>query len=377
VSELNYIAILGRQPELGLVELESLLGPDSIMPFGRHALIGEKLDISKLGGVIKLAEIIHRGTWEGLNLPVDPLKIASSEAGKLQVAISVYGKQINPGLLRAMGMELKRTLQQTRSVRLVLPKTGTSVSAAEIKFNRVMENGFELVVLTNGREVVIGRTFAVQDIDWYSRRDYGRPSRDAKVGMMPPKLAQVLVNTTHSDMVWDPFCGTGQTMQEALLLGRETHGSDAEPKMVKAATQNLEWLGSQVQRPLPKWEVVLADAITLRLPDFVAVVSEGYLGPSLTQSPKDLELGKLQKQLRGLYVQVLANFSKQLAPGAEVTICVPAWRAGTKFLDTGLVDELPRLGYSLKGFQHVSNPLLYERRGQVVGRQILMLKKND
>lgn len=377
MSELNYIAILGRQAELGLVELESLLGAERVRPFGQQALLGEKPEIAKLGGVIKLAEVVYRGTWEGPKLPLDPLTFKPNEPGKLQVAVSAYSKQINSGLLRAIGMELKRSLKQAGPVRLVLPKSGTAVSAAELKFNKVLEHGFELLVLTNGRELVIGRTVAVQDVDWYSKRDYGRPSRDAKVGMMPPKLAQVLVNTTTAKTVWDPFCGTGQTMQEALLIGCETHGSDVDPKMVGAATQNLEWLGNQINETLPKWEVALADAKTLKLPANVAVVSEGYLGPNLTHTPNDLELGKLQKQLKELYVPVLKNFSKQLVSGAELAICAPAWRVGTKFIDTGLVDELPRLGYSLKGFQHVSNPLLYVRSGQVVGRQILILRKND
>jgi hypothetical protein len=37
MSSLNYLTILGRQPELGLVELESLLGADGVQPFGRQA----------------------------------------------------------------------------------------------------------------------------------------------------------------------------------------------------------------------------------------------------------------------------------------------------------------------------------------------------
>ncbi|HEV2352761.1 MAG TPA: hypothetical protein VGR89_00825, partial [Puia sp.] len=171
--------------------------------------------------MIKICEVIYRGTWEAPKLPVDPSQFINTD-GKHQVAVSAYAKQINAQTLRAMGMELKRNLRQTGSVRLVLPKAGTAVSAAELKFNKVIEHGFELAVVTDGRDLVIGRTVSVQDVDWYSKRDYGRPVRDAKVGMMPPKLAQMLVNTTHSNLVWDPFCGTGQTIQEALLIGRET-----------------------------------------------------------------------------------------------------------------------------------------------------------
>jgi len=44
--------------------------------------------------------------------------------------------------------------------------------------------------------------------------------------MLPPKLAQILVNSVQAQTVYDPFCGTGVIPQEALLLGRTASGSD-------------------------------------------------------------------------------------------------------------------------------------------------------
>ncbi len=66
MSSLNYIAILGRQPELGLVELESILGAEHVQPFGRRAaLIGKTLPIDRLGGAVPrsgngFAQTAHR-----------------------------------------------------------------------------------------------------------------------------------------------------------------------------------------------------------------------------------------------------------------------------------------------------------------------------
>jgi tRNA G10 N-methylase Trm11 len=378
MSQLNYLAVLGRQAELGLVELESLLGSDGIQPFGRHAaLVGQELKVARLGGVIKFGQIIYRGNWDGgLELPVEPEQLVEGVAGKLQVAVSATAKSIDSKRLKAIGMTIKKRLQSKYSVRLVVPKTGTSLSAAELKYNGVLEHGFELVVVTNERELVIAKTLEVQDVDWYSRRDYGRPARDTSVGMMPPKLAQVLVNTTHSETVVDPFCGTGLILQEALLLGREAIGSDTSKKMVRAANQNLTWLEGEVKIRLPKWRIEEADARQVKIPKDCAVVSEGYLGPNLSRSPGEPELAKLERDMKELYAQFLKNLARQLADGAEMAICVPAWRKDGSWRETGLVDELPRLGYSLRGFQHVRSPLLYSREGQVVGRQILLLRKN-
>jgi hypothetical protein len=76
-----------------------------------------------------------------------------------------------------------------------------------------------------------------------------------------------------------------------------------------------------------------------------------------------------------LYRDSLANFARQLPSGGEVSVCVPAWRVGKHWSYLGLVDELPKLGYTLKGFKHVPTPLLYAREDQVVGRQLLLLRK--
>ena len=51
------IAILGRQPKIGLAELESLFGADAVQPIGAHAalLAGDPSDPARLGSVLKLA----------------------------------------------------------------------------------------------------------------------------------------------------------------------------------------------------------------------------------------------------------------------------------------------------------------------------------
>src|SRR5581483_12120222 len=55
--------------------------------------------------------------------------------------------------------------------------------------------GIELLLIaTHDGQTIIARTTEVQDIDSYTLRDRGRPKRDARVGMMPPKLAQIIIN---------------------------------------------------------------------------------------------------------------------------------------------------------------------------------------
>jgi tRNA G10 N-methylase Trm11 len=378
MSSFTHIAILGRQSELGLVELESLLGPEALEPFGRQSvLLDREVDINRLGGSVKVGRVLYRGSSRPLReLPVDWDTLPRNES-KTPFALSAYGLKVTPPTLKAAGLEIKKRLRERGSVRLVMPAKGLAVSSAELRHNQVLEDGFEVFVVSAGDQMVVAMTISVQDIDWYSKRDYERPVRSAKVGMLPPKLAQVLVNATIAPVVVDPFCGTGVVLQEALLMGREAYGSDLAPEMAAATQTNLEWLGQQLEAPtpLPTWKVAEADATAVRLPEGCAVVSEGYLGRNLSRSPVPAELKRLQSELLELYRRSLTNWARQLPSGAEVSVCVPAWRLGRQWHQLGLVDELPRLGYTAKGFTHVRTPLLYERPEQIVGRQLLFLRK--
>jgi tRNA (guanine10-N2)-dimethyltransferase len=377
MSSFKYMAILGRQPELGLVELESLLGADAVQPFGRQAaLVNSELDVSRLGGTVKAGVVIYHGPAQRLqDFPIDLAALPRRKA-KTPFGLSVYGGRVSPGELLSTGLTLKQQLKAGGSVRFVRPAQGTVLTAAELVHNRVLEDGFELMVVYAGAAMVVARTTGVQDIGWYSRRDYGRPARSAKVGMLPPKLAQVMVNTTKGKVVADPFCGTGVVVQEALLLGREAWGCDLEPQMVEAAAANLEWLGQQVPAPLPAFQISQSDARSATLPSDCSVVSEGYLGPNLSHSPAPAQLDKIRAGLRDLYKAALASWPRQLPSGAEITLCAPAWRVGKEWRELGLIDELGHLGYTRKSFLHVPEPVLYARDDQIVGRQILMLRKN-
>jgi len=55
------VCILGRQPALGLAELESLYGAEHVRPLDGHALLdvpAEEINFKRLGGTIKVARIL-------------------------------------------------------------------------------------------------------------------------------------------------------------------------------------------------------------------------------------------------------------------------------------------------------------------------------
>jgi tRNA G10 N-methylase Trm11 len=373
----TYLAVLGRQPELGLIELESVVGAEHLESFNsKLVLLDTLIDIDKYGGVVKVAEILYDGPADNLpELPLDLTRL-NLTPGKTTFAISAEGGQISAHDVTMIGIELKRALKTYGSARFIAPKSGTEVSAAQLKFNRVLDKGFELILAGSKKRLIIARTVGIQDIDWYSHRDYDRPARSAKVGMLPPKLAMILANTTTAPLVVDPFCGSGVVLQEALLLGRSASGSDLSEEMVAASKQNLNWLAGEVSRTLPAWSISLSDARTFEMPKTpLAIVSEGYLGPNLTHSPSQKQLDQIRPDLRELYRDSLTSWAHQIPSGTELALCAPAWKLNGEWSLLGVVDDLPRLGYTVKVFKHVQRPVLYSRADQVVGRQLLFLRK--
>lgn len=374
----SHIALLGRQPELGLVELESLLGPDGVEPFGRQsAVLASRPNLDMLGGAQKMGRVIYRGPAEELMKVLD-ITLLPIYDKKMPFAVSYYGLRTTTRFVLSSGLELKNRLRhEGRSIRLITPTKGTDTTVAQLKHNRVLEDGFELMVVIDKQTMIIALTEQIQNIDWYSKRDYERPARSAKVGMLPPKLAQILLNTTTGGVVVDPFCGTGVIPQEALLMGRKTLGSDLAPEMVAATRENLTWLEGLRPDVTGNWEIVdSTDARELKLPEGgCSVVSEGYLGPNLIHEPTSVQLDAARTELCELYLGSLGSWAAQLSSGSEVALCLPAWRVARKWRYLDILDALPGLGYTMKVFKHAHEPLLYARDDQIVGRQLLLLRK--
>ena len=353
------------------------MGASAVTPFNDQvALLDQVIDIDSLGGTIKVGEVLYRGPVRAIeSLPLDWQGLRSGRSGKLIFGLSYYATKMTVRSVLAAGLELKRHLKASGPVRFIAPTTGGVLSAAQLHHHRILDDGFELLIAQDGQELVVARTIRFQDIEAYAARDHGRPARSAKIGMLPPKLAQILINTTTAQTVVDPFCGTGVVLQEALLLGRSTIGSDVSAEMVASSQINLEWLASQYSLPL--WQLNLSDAKKVVLPPDSAVVSEGYLGEPLTRLPKSDQLRRMEAEMSDFYRSVLSHWAGQIPAGGEVNLCLPSWRTAAGWYDLGVVDDLADLGYTLKQFARADGRVLrYARTDQLVGRRILLLTRS-
>ena len=193
-------------------------------------------NIDRLGGTLKLAVELEQKPLDYLsNLP----------EGKITLGVSDYSKNASRKSAQLEALKLKRILvRHGRSVRMVESHDAVLSTATSLHNGLSGKNPrkVELIKTGNGWYRVIG----VQDIEAYARRDQKRPARDAKVGMLPPKLAQILINLCGplrpGSVILDPFCGTGVVLQEALLMGYRAYGTDINERMVEYSEKNLKWL---------------------------------------------------------------------------------------------------------------------------------------
>lgn len=394
--------ILGRQPALGLAELESIYGADALKPVGPNATLAaidpSQVEFSRLGGSIKLCKLLTElptTEWRDIEkylLETVPEHLEDIPEGKFKLGLSTYGLRARPTEMNASGLRLKKLIKaRGRSVRIVPNKTIALNSAQVLHNGLTSQTGWELVCYRVGSKTLLCQTYAEQDIESYAARDQNRPKRDAKVGMLPPKLAQIIVNLAVGDtnplygpVVLDPFCGTGVLLQEATLMKFDVYGSDIEPRMIEYTDTNLRWLEKSfdvVRSNGPDaryFSLEVGDATTHTwkpMPNFVA--AETYLGKPLSKEPNETLLHTIMGECDRIHRGTLDNLARQLPKGARLCLAVPAWRIKNGYKHLKTLDYIRELGYTRIEFRFAkASDLIYHRDDQIVARELVVLQKN-
>ncbi len=411
---MDSLVVLGRQPHLGLAEVESIYGSTKVQRVGNQAARISVdpciLTFDRLGGSTKFCKVLttlDTTNWKQIEkflLKVSPDHSQRMPAGKMNLGLSVIGLDVPLKQLEATGLTLKKAIRKTgRSVRLVPNKTA-ELNTAQVIHNKLTNpTGWELVFIRDGEKTCVAQTVKVQDIDSYTLRDRSRPKRDARVGMLPPKLAQIIINLaigplpaetlsnicdipaeaeiphpTMTETILDPFCGTGVVLQEAALMGYPTYGTDIEQRMIDYTTANLAWLQETYHLNVTA-ALETADATNhhWQASPVQVVACESYLGRPFTTRPSEEVLMQTMSECNLIIKKFLRNISSQLAAGTRLCVAVPAWQAKLGlFKHLPLLDSLEELGYNRVSFEHVTNEdLLYYREDQIVARELLVLRR--
>lgn len=386
--------ILGSHPELSLAELKRVIGSD-FQPkiYNETVLLHNPVNFelpylqNRLGGIIKTGRTIgEMNTWNEEDAIALFSTLAQSAAGKNKISfgISVYNiddpkatKQIQKNLDR-LGLEIKKRVKETgRPVRYVKSKE-PRLSSAVIQTNGLLESGGEFTIFVSKTHIWLGQTETIQNFKAWSHRDYGRPARDAKSGMLPPKLARMMINLSgvqpsKDSIILDPFCGSGTVLMEASLMGyHQIVGSDISEKAIFDTSKNMTWLVDQLDIPQPKLSLHMTPAA--ELPSLFstpvdAIVTEVFLGKPRTTRVNKKIANDLIQELSPIFTSSFTALKSLLKPSGKIVAAFPAWKK-----EDGSWERLPlqnmleELGYNIE------DQFLYFRSNQFVARDIVIFK---
>ncbi len=388
----RYLSVLGRQPELSLAELERVYDSTSLEHFSPTTATfssNTAPNIQQLGGSLKLGKVVlelRKATWQDVNKKIIQhyTKQFKYIDAKITLGVSVYDWRINPRDVQKLGLSLKKALKSHGVSMRLIPNSESTLGTATSHHNKLGLSPAKVELLISCSKqggVIVAESIGTQNITALAKRDQGRPKRDAFVGMLPPKLAQIMINlaagNAHKGRLLDPFCGTGVLLQEAALLGYDVYGTDLSDKMIDYSQENLAWIidkyslktnvtVTQGDAMDAKWEAPI---------DYVAC--ETYLGQPFSAPPAPDKLDKVRKNCDHIISEFLTNIHQQILPGTSLCVAVPAWRdSDGRVTHLPLTKKLDSLGYSQWAAQHSSGkPLLYYREDQVVARELLVLTR--
>lgn len=158
------IAILGRQAELSVAELESYFGADKLQLVGKDfALIdAETAEINHFGGCLKLAQLdLELNTTDFKTIKSRLVqfyaKTLPQDLGKITLGVSYYNSRIKPRQAQELGLALKSAF--TGSIRLV-PNQTSALSTAVSHHNKLglSPKKLELIIVEQAGRTYIGRS---------------------------------------------------------------------------------------------------------------------------------------------------------------------------------------------------------------------------
>ena len=389
-----YLTILGRQPAISIAELKQVFGHESVDWFSDNSATvkTENMDIARLGGTLKIGHVIAELSacdWRQASTKIIQhyIKKFSKVEYKVTIGISAYGFDVNTRDVQKTGIILKQKLKKSGVNLRLIPNNESALSSASSHNNKLglSNNKIEIIVVrSRAGNVLISQSIGAQNITAYANRDQKRPKRDAFVGMLPPKLAQIMINLAmpskninHKSRILDPFCGTGVILQEAALMGYSIYGSDVSEKMISYSDFNLKWL-KQTHTINFDIKLGVADATSYKWSSPIdAVVCESYLGQPFSAPPSTTKLDQVRNNCQHIISSFLRNISTQLKTGTPLCIAVPAWRKSDgSFTQLDIANKLDSYGLKLIDFKGINqSEMIYCRQDQIVARQILVMVK--
>lgn len=385
MSSYVYFFIFGRTPKLAYLELraffpEAVLIRADIAKIQTEEPIQADIWIGMLGGTIKIAEFKKSVT------SLDPMSVISvidRDSDHRTFGVSIYGTIVLPKNLLP---DMKQLLEQDgQSVRYVTPHDGQQLTSVVLDKKQV----YEIDVIQDSGTYELAHTIAVQEYESWNDRDRGRPYADAKSGMLPIKVARMIVNIaigrplntadTNQKTLYDPFCGMGSVLSEGYVMGARVLGSDVVESVVDRCKKNLDWM--ETRYPESRGDVAKifqSDAVhaskTIAPRSVHAIITEPFMGSTSIANEIHVNPEKVKNIIKGLeklYIGCLKDWKDILAPSGLVLIALPSYIIAHRvYFVKKVIDMCESLGYTI-----VDGPIEYSRPNAIVHRNFYLFRK--
>jgi len=391
---------LGREYKLSVAEILAVFPEWKTVYFGVDFLILDGLEKNKVLNVannlwwsIKIVEIIDESIVD----------IALKSDWKFKYWISIFWEKKNlKNILNVQKKELKDNDISSRFIN----KDFKNLSSAQIVWEKLVKSwtdfnyiyinpspsisfqGLPLIREEKSWRHYLWKTIWVQDIYSYSKRDYEK-NRDMQIGMLPPKLCQMMINISWWTIIYDPFVWLWTVLIESILMwNKVVYGSDLNDKMVEYSKNNIVSFCENQKIELQDFEIVKLNAKFIEESEFLnkwvtSIVTEWYLWEVMTHNNISLDrIDKQKKSLLELYDRFFFWLQKVWYKW-NLVICFPFWEIKWKYFYFSEVYDLLNKYCIIedllpKDFNYFNSTkswsLLYKRDKQLVGREIFKLK---
>ena len=407
----KYFFILGNNSNLSLIEIYSVLNgwnySFEIINEKKDYLIIEcstPLDLdelqAQLGGTIKIGEIIFSKKTPQISDSYQFLEkylIENTiEAKKIFFGYNLYTEKKKKELydIFKWALTFKKQLKELDyGKRRLVDSKEEILSSVVVKKNKLLEDfGFEINFFLTNNHLSIGRTKTVQNFELYNKLDYGRPASDAKSGMLPPKLAQTMINLAENPkkkedlILLDPFCGSGTVLMQAISQGFiHIEASDLSAKAVSDTRENLTYASEVLDKKDLEINIQELDVNNLSTgieeSSVDLVVTEIYLGPPLTGRETKGQLIKTRNELKDLYKTAFDEIYKILKVGGKLVITIPIYKYKDEDINFRIKELIEDSFIEVKIIEEYKdlytkyNSLIYKRDRQKLWREIFILEK--
>ena len=370
---MKYLFILGRNPDLSIAEIKSVFGK-SLKNFliSKNAMIldlEEKIPrgiLKNLGGTLAIAEVLASGEISEMQKNLDKIEICSQTKNNFNYVIwNFSNEEFYNGILNYLKERFRNEKFKPTRKNLTGRMEMQSGESVEISGQNMDEEYF---IFSDKEENFFGKIIEKTDYVEIEKRDMQKPVRREELAISP-RLAKIMINLSQvmkGERLVDPFCGIGVILQEALLQGIKVVGIDKDEKAVEGARQNLNWKKFSKEN----FELINADSSKVKIKPSNAIVSEPDLGIILRKMPNKKQAGEILTKYENLVISVINNLKKNIS--GKIVLTSPYMTTVEK-KRTGC--DVARI-LSKTGLKIVAGfPIEEFRKGQIVGRRILVLER--